>query len=109
VFQEIQFSGAQRSGWVLNNGAAGMPNFKDDFAGLLTRISLKPFKGTQSRASVKFQGVFIDAIGIETDKDLRVKQFLLNWPQASDAHESYFSRIVSGPDYSPSQVIRRQA
>ena len=109
VFQEIAFSEQRRSGWVLNNGAAGMPNFRDDFAGLLTRISLQPFNGTQSRASVKFEDVFIDAIGIETDKDLRVKQFLSNWPPASDAHESYFSRIVSGPDYSSSQVIRRQA
>jgi hypothetical protein len=113
VFQEIGLTGNGRSGWVLNNGAAGMPNFKDDFAGLLTRISLKPLKHAHSvvlsRASVKFEELFIDAVGIETNQDQTMQQFLSNWPQTSDAHESYFNRIVSGPDYSTSQVIRRQA
>ena len=109
VFQEIGLKGNGRSGWVLNNGAAGMPNFKDDFAGLLTRISLKPLKVAHSRASVRFEELFIDAVGIETNRDRTVQQFLSNWPQTSDAHESYFNRIISGPDYSTSQVIRRQA
>jgi hypothetical protein len=28
--------------WILNNGAAGMPNFRGDAAGLLTRIAVEP-------------------------------------------------------------------
>ena len=29
-------------GWVVNNGAAGMPNFTDDLSGLITRVGVTP-------------------------------------------------------------------
>ncbi len=53
--------------WVCNNGAAGMPNFASDGAGLLTRIALRPFVGPQRRFGAVQAGVHIDAIAIEVD------------------------------------------
>ncbi|HWS75477.1 MAG TPA: hypothetical protein VN324_10090, partial [Quisquiliibacterium sp.] len=40
VFQALRSSDGQGHRWILNNGAAGMPNFAGDGAGLLTRIAV---------------------------------------------------------------------
>lgn len=106
VFQQISVPARQRKAWVLNNGAAGMPNFRGDGAGLLTRIALRPFEGTQSRCTVQDQGLYLDAIAIETPAAPAQERFLQQWPEGSDAHASYFSRLVSGPAYRKSDVIR---
>ena len=34
------------------------------------------------------------------------RRFLAQWPSGSDAHASYFSRIVDGPSYRLDQVVR---
>jgi len=108
VLQAIMLEQEKKVGWVLNNGAAGLPNFQDDHAGLLTRISTTHFNGKQSRASVQHQGLYLDLVGIETDQVEVQKKFLAQWPVDSDAHHSYFSRIISGPKYKESQVIRKE-
>jgi hypothetical protein len=106
VFQRIPRRCAQTPGWVFNNGAAGMPNFRGDTAGLLTRIAVSPFLGTQSRVGVVHNGIHVDALEIETDPIQVQQAFLAQWPAGSEAHASYFERIVAGPDYHPNQVIR---
>jgi hypothetical protein len=106
VFQPIRRGGAATPGWVLNNGAAGMPNFRGDAAGLLTRISVTPFRGPERRAGIAHNGLHFDAIAIEADP-VRVRQaFLAQCPEGSDAHASYFGRIVDGPDHLPEGLIR---
>lgn len=110
VFQRITKPHNSGHGWVLNNGAAGMPNFSGDSAGLLTRIATSAFAGPQRRAGATLgaapDAVFADAIAIEVDAAQVQQAFLAQWPAGSDAHASYYGRIQTGPDYHPHQVIR---
>ncbi len=108
VYQSVKRPGRPRAGWVFNNGAAGMPNFQGDPAGLLTRIALTPHTGTNSRAGVVCGPVHIDALAIAPPEPEVQQRFLAQWPPGSDAHASYFSRIAAGPDYHPQQVIRQE-
>ena len=85
-------------GVVVNNGAAGMPNFRDKPGGLLTRISMHP-SPHPGLYGERLDGVFIDSLQINYDRALWQASFLTNWPPGSDAYQSYFSRIVHGPDY----------
>lgn len=104
VFQRL--GGAQRPRWVFNNGAAGMPNFRGDPAGLFTRLAVTPFAGPQRRGGVRWGAVWADAIALPTDPEADRAAFLRQWPPGSDAHVSYFERIVHGPDHHPHQLIR---
>jgi hypothetical protein len=90
---------------VLNNGAAGMPNFKCDPAGLLTRISVLPFKGPERRFGICRGDVHLDAIAIDIEPEGWQRSFLQQWPEGSDAHASYWQRILYGPDYKPAQAL----
>lgn len=104
VFQSLRTGSSLH--WVCNNGAAGMPNFKGDSAGLLTRIAVRPFAGPQRRFGVTHGGVFIDAIGIEVDAAEVQRRFVAQWPPGSDAHQSYFERITRGPTYGVEEAVR---
>jgi hypothetical protein len=108
VMQAIHRPGLGSPGWVLNNGAAGMPNFQADPAGLLTRIALTPPPGHVSRAGVRCGAVYLDALAIDVPADAVQQRFLAQWPPGTDAHVSYFSRIASGPRYHPHQVVRQE-
>ncbi|MEO6974380.1 MAG: hypothetical protein ABI144_00725 [Gallionella sp.] len=84
---------------VINNGAAGMPNFSATRYGLLTRVSIHP-ACQPTLYGVTLQGVHIDALSICYDSDAWQTQFLANWPKHSAAWTSYYSRILHGPQYS---------
>ena len=92
--------------WVCNNGAAGMPNFKGDGAGLLTRIATRPFSGRGRRFGTRQRDLHLDAIAVEVDPGQMQQHFLAQWPVGSDAHVSYFERIAHGPDYRVTQALR---
>jgi hypothetical protein len=92
--------------WVLNNGAAGMPNFSGDSAGLLTRVSTRPFEGDARVFGTRHQGVFIDALRITHDSLAWQDAFLAQWPPGSDAHASYWARISQGPAYAKASALR---
>jgi hypothetical protein len=112
VYQRIPRASGLPPGWVFNNGAAGMPNFQGDPAGLLTRIATTPCPveaGHVSRAHVVQDGVHIDALAITVPPTDVQQRFLAQWPPGSDAHASYFARIAAGPTYQPEQVVRDQA
>ncbi|HEX3858012.1 MAG TPA: hypothetical protein VHV58_00290 [Pseudolabrys sp.] len=88
---------------VINNGAAGMPNFSDSRYGLISRIAgtaspHKPLYGLQR------DGVHIDAIPLKYDHEAFLDRFLSRWPPGSPAHDSYYARIADGPDYSVAQA-----
>lgn len=82
---------------LINNGAAGMPNFAGARHGLATRISLRPAR--QSVYGMRLGALHVDAVPIEYDVRAWDAAFLAQWPQGSDAHASYYGRIVSGPRY----------
>lgn len=108
VYQSLKRHGRQQPGWVFNNGAAGMPNFQGDPAGLLTRIAITPYPGGNRRVGVVHGPVHIDALAISPPASEVQQRFLAQWPPGSDAHASYFSRIAAGPNYHPHQVIRQE-
>jgi hypothetical protein len=89
---------------IINNGAAGMPNFAASTFGLISRISIRrsphrPLYGLYR------DGVFIDAIPVHYDQRAFVDCFLARWPVGSPAHASYFKRIVEGPDYPMARAV----
>jgi len=108
VFQRLAEPGWDRPGWVFNNGAAGMPNFRGDGAGLLTRIATRPWAGAPSRARAVQGQVQVDALAIAVDAEQARQRFLAQWPPGSDAHASYHERIAAGPDYHVDHVIRME-
>ena len=89
---------------IVNNGAAGMPNFRGTSSGLATRISLRPSQNTLY--AVKAGNVFVEAIGLEYNTQAWEKCFLAQWPAGSDAHRSYYERILNGPRYRVDQALR---
>jgi hypothetical protein len=83
---------------VINNGAAGMPNFAGIQFGLISRISPRPSPHPPLYGIAR-DGVFIDALPVGYDTAAFLDGFLARWPAGSAAHRSYFRRIVEGPDY----------
>lgn len=97
--------GAEGACAVVNNGAAGMPNFRGTRFGLVTRISVRP--APRARAyGVRIAGAYVDALRIDYDVDAWEESFLSRWPSGSDAHLSYFSRICGGPRYTMKEAVR---
>ncbi|MDP2759294.1 MAG: hypothetical protein Q8O64_02650 [Sideroxyarcus sp.] len=80
---------------VINNGAAGMPDFAGTRYGLLTRISRHP-SPHPALYGVTLRDVHIDALPIHYDSAQWLEQFLANWPENSPAWRSYFARISKG-------------
>jgi len=91
---------------VVNNGAAGMPNFAGTHFGVVTRIatSLPPHRPLYGLAR---NGVRIDALPVLYNHDTFAARFLRRWPEGSTAYESYWRRIDRGPDYMPAQAVPR--
>ncbi len=101
TLRSFQLPGGSLS--IINNGAAGMPNFSGTRFGLISRIAAtpsphKPIYGT------RHGDIHIDAVPVEYDHDAFIARFLSRWPTASPAHASYYGRIVDGPDYSIPQA-----
>jgi hypothetical protein len=93
---------------IINNGAAGMPNFRQSNFGLMSRIATRP--SPHLRLYGLDQGsVHIDAIPLEYDNSLFIKRFLCRWPEGSAAHASYFGRIATGPDHGLAEAKPRSA
>jgi hypothetical protein len=90
---------------VINNGAAGMPNFSGSRAGLITRIGVTPSPHAPLYG-MRRDGVHIDALAVPYDHDAFLQRFLTHWPAGSPAHRSYVGRIVDGPHYSPATASR---
>jgi hypothetical protein len=91
---------------IINNGAAGMPNFSGSNFGVITRIATatsprKPLYGLERG------GVRIDALAVEYDQQAFLDRFLTRWPKGSPAYASYYQRILAGPDYHIAQAAGR--
>ena len=90
---------------VVNNGAAGMPNFSGTRFGMVTRIGGSPAPAGLALYGGRIDGVYVDALRLEYDHAAWMQQFLDNWPEGSPAHASYFRRIMSGPAFTPGQAL----
>jgi hypothetical protein len=96
ALRDFAFPGGRLT--VVNNGAAGMPNFSGTRFGLLSRIATSPCPCVPVYGTVR-NGVFIDAVPIHYDSDEFISRFLKRWPAGSAAYQSYFRRIVDGPQH----------
>ena len=100
----LQAFGDERA--LINNGAAGMPNFRGTRFGLATRIST--FASNDALYRLRFANLVLEAVPLEYDAEAWQRLFLAQWPAGSDAHASYFARIVNGPRYDLSEALRRE-
>jgi len=89
---------------VINNGAAGMPNFAATRYGVATRISVVPSAVALYR--MRLGALYVEALPIAFDAERWTRRFLQQWPPGSDAHASYYTRIVNGPSYPIGQALR---
>jgi hypothetical protein len=84
-----------------------MPNFRGDTAGLFTRIAVEPSNSATTRFGVALGGGAVaEAIAIDIDAAAWRARFEAQWPEGSDAHRSYFDRIVHGPGYAAADAVR---
>lgn len=99
-------SPAGSSGWVVNNGAAGMPSVSGSLAGLCTRISLRP-SPHPVLCEVRCADAYIALLPLHYDADQWLREFDAQWPAQSPAHVSYRQRITQGPSFSAQQALPR--
>jgi len=89
---------------VVNNGAAGMPNFSGTRCGVATRISVRPRPG--ALYGTRLGPLHAEARPIAYDHARWHARFVASWPEGSDAHASYHARIVHGPRYPQESALR---
>lgn len=91
---------------IINNGSAGMPNFRGTEHGLITRISARPEPPPESLYGTTLGGVRLDALPTRHDAAAWRRRFLAAWPPGSAAHRSYYGRIVNGPAWHLADALR---
>ena len=84
---------------IFNNGAAGMPNFRGESFGVITRIATRPAP-QGSLYGTRIGDVHLDALAVHYDHVRWQREFLANWPAGSAAYLSYVCRMTQGPAYS---------
>ena len=112
---------AQRfgGGMLVNNGSAGMPNFRVrepcERHGVLTRIAVTPACDLGAGASpgpasllygASIAGVRVEAHAVRYDDARWRESFLSQHPLGGAAHTSYFGRIENGADFTVAQADR---
>ena len=102
--QDFEVDGQRRL--VMNNGAAGLPNFEGSTFGVLTRISSRGDVPTDSLYGTTLEGLRFDALAIHYDAAAWLQRFLAHWPAGSPAHQGYFERITRGPDFNIERAVR---
>ncbi len=90
---------------IINNGAAGMPNFSGSTFGMITRISIERSVPRAGLYGFEMGGVRFDALPVHYDQRAWLDAFLRNWPPGSPAHASYYERIVRGPQFKLNEAI----
>ena len=96
--------------FVVNNGAAGMPNFRNTRYGLMTRLGATPLPPALCSARLygaDTAGVYVDALAVRFDASAWDAEFERVWPKLSPAYVSYRHRIADGPDFSIDEALGR--
>jgi hypothetical protein len=91
---------------VVNNGAAGLPNFAGTTHGVITRLSSDPRPPADSLYGTGVGGLRGDALPVRFDHARWKERFLAQWPPGSPGHRSYFTRITRGTHLRPRQAAR---
>jgi predicted phosphodiesterase len=91
---------------LVNNGAAGMPNFAGTRHGLVTRISVRAPLPNAALYGMTSGGVHVHAIPVHYDASAWERKFTAQWPAGSDGSLSYHQRICNGPAYSVAKALR---
>lgn len=81
-------------GLMINNGAAGLPNFEGQRFGILTRIAATP--AGESVFGARRGDLYVDAVPVRYDHDAYLAWFDELWARLSPAAISYRGRIVNG-------------
>jgi hypothetical protein len=89
---------------VINNGAAGMPNFFGTRFGVITRIATEP-SPHRPVYGLKRDGIFIEALAVHYDTDAFLRDFTARWPKGSPASLSYLRRILHGPGHTIDSTV----
>ena len=92
---------------IVNNGAAGMPNFRDTRFGVATRIASAPSMQALYRA--RLGATVVEAVPVRYDYEAWMARFDRVWPASSPAALSYRKRIACGPGYEVEQAVRTGA
>ena len=100
----LALGGADDCRIVINNGAAGMPNFDGVRTGLITRISVHASPHTPLYG-LRRSAVHVDALAVPYDHSRWEHDFLAQWPQGSDAYLSYFKRISGHTGFTVPQAL----
>ncbi|MCZ4323875.1 hypothetical protein [Pseudomonas anguilliseptica] len=79
-------------GALINNGAAGLPNFAGGRYGLLSRIASTPHPAALYRC--QRDGLFIEALPLSYDHTAFLADFDRQWPADSPATLSYRTRVL---------------
>ncbi|MFZ3153212.1 hypothetical protein [Pseudomonas sp.] len=79
-------------GALINNGAAGLPNFAGGRYGLLSRIASTPHPAALYRC--QRAGLFIEALPLNYDHTAFLADFDRQWPAHSPAALSYHVRVL---------------
>jgi len=104
ALRAVRVEGGSVSGWVVNNGATGMPNFRADLAGLCTRIGQSP-SPHPSLGEVQVQGAYVALLPARFDAARWRADFLAQWPVGSAAWLSYWQRISQGPAFAVERAM----
>lgn len=88
--------------FVVNNGAAGMPNFRGTRHGVVSRVAAVPVPASLTPLRLYgaiLDGLHVDALAVHYDAQQWQQCFARLWPAGSDAAVSYGARLVDGPDF----------
>jgi hypothetical protein len=91
---------------VINNGAAGLPNFAGTTHGVITRLSSDPEPPGDSLYGTTVGSLRCDALPVRFDPERWKERFLAQWPPGSPGHRSYVARITRGTDLRLQQAAR---
>ena len=90
-------SDAVSRGVIINNGAAGMPNFRGTRHGVITRIATQAARSDMPTLyGTHIAGIHVDALAVHYDHEQWWRTFETLWPPRSAAHLSYGTRIRDG-------------
>lgn len=103
-------------GFVINNGAAGMANFRATTHGVITRIAtralpsaLEPQRLYGLSDWIQGRPCIVDALKVEFDLAAWLRRFDACWPDGTAAAVSYRPRIVGGSDFEIDHALGRAA
>ena len=96
--------------FVINNGAAGMANFRGTRHGLITRVAVLPVANALTDVRVygaDVAGLYVDALAVHFDTAAWNARFAELWPAGSAAAISYGARLVDGPNFVVDDALGR--